>query len=196
MWYVLQCREGREDAMIRACRRHLSAEALNDAFSFRCERLWRRDGEWKRMEKELFPGYVFLESSRPDLLAEELRQFAPVFRVLGGPDLPISVCAGEEESLRRLCGRAHYLALSYGYRENGTDYITSGPLALAKQRIRRIDWHRRFAQVEVSIGRRRMTAWAGIGLDERITGRAAKEPPRLQEAGARESSGGFKKRKR
>ena len=64
-WYVLQCRTGREGEIIRSCRQHISADALKEVFSFRCERLWRTDGVWKLVEKEMFPGYVFLESSRP-----------------------------------------------------------------------------------------------------------------------------------
>ena len=71
-WYVLQCRTGQEDKIIRSCRQHISSNALEEVFSFRCERLWRTDGVWKLVEKEMFPGYVFLESSRPDKLSEEL----------------------------------------------------------------------------------------------------------------------------
>ena len=74
-WYVLQCRTGREGEIIRSCRQHISADALKEVFSFRCERLWRTDGVWKLVEKEMFPGYVFLESSRPDKLSEELEAY-------------------------------------------------------------------------------------------------------------------------
>ncbi|MFQ9602849.1 MAG: transcription termination/antitermination NusG family protein [Staphylococcus aureus] len=61
-WYVLQCRTGQEDKIIRSCRQHISPNALEEVFSFRCERLWRTDGVWKLVEKEMFPGYVFLRA--------------------------------------------------------------------------------------------------------------------------------------
>ena len=48
---------------------------LREVFSFQRERLWRTDGVWKLVEKEMFPGYVFLESSCPDKLSEELEAY-------------------------------------------------------------------------------------------------------------------------
>lgn len=44
MWYVFQCQSGKEESVLHACRRALSPEAMEDAFLFRCERLWRSDG--------------------------------------------------------------------------------------------------------------------------------------------------------
>ena len=82
MWYVLRCREGQEETIIRSCRQHLSKEACDEVFSFRCERLWRRDGVWKLMEKEMFPGYVFVESHHPGLLSQELDQYRSILRVM------------------------------------------------------------------------------------------------------------------
>ena len=72
MWYVFQCQSGKEESVLHACRRALSPEAMEDAFLFRCERLWRSDGAWKPVIRTMFPGYVFLESSRPRLLSAEL----------------------------------------------------------------------------------------------------------------------------
>lgn len=90
-WYVLQCRTGQEDKIIRSCRQHISPNALEEVFSFRCERLWRTDGVWKLVEKEMFPGYVFLESSRPDKLSEELEAYRKILKVMEEPGYLISV---------------------------------------------------------------------------------------------------------
>lgn len=169
-WYVLQCRTGREDTIIRSCRQHISQDALDDAFAFRCERLWRSDGVWKLVEKELFPGYVFLESSRPDQLSEELEAYRKILRVMEEPGYLISVYEEEERYLRKLCGEHHYLRMSYGYkdREKGTSYITEGPLKGLEHQIVKFDWHRRFAQVEIPVSRKKVVVWAGIGIDEKI----------------------------
>ncbi len=169
-WYVLQCKTGQEDAIVRSCRQHLSACALEDAFTFRCVRLWRTDGAWKLVEKEMFPGYVFLESNRPKLLSEELEQYRKILRVLEEPGYLISVYEDEEQNLRSLCGSSHLLKMSYGYKEDGVDYITEGPLKGMENRIIRMDWHRRFAQVEIPLARRTAVVWAGLGLDERVVG--------------------------
>ena len=168
MWYVLECRRGREGRMLDACRRQLSHEALEDAFVFRCERFWRSDGAWRRVERDMFPGYVFLQSARPDMLLEELDQYREVFHILAEPGYMIPVYEEEEASLRELCGARHVLSVSYGYRdrEAGRDCITRGPLKGREKRLLRLDWHRKFAQVEVSLARRKAVIWAGIGLDE------------------------------
>lgn len=168
MWYVLQCRAGREEMILRSCRRQLSSEALEDAFVFRCERFWRSDGAWRQVERDMFPGYVFLQSARPDMLSEELRRHREIFHILEEPGYVIPVYEEEEASLRDLCGARHVLSVSYGYRdrEAGRDCITRGPLKGRETRLLKLDWHRKFAQVEVSLARRKAVVWAGIGLDE------------------------------
>ena len=169
-WYVLQCRSGREGEIIRSCRQHISADALKEVFSFRCERLWRTDGVWKLVEKEMFPGYVFLESSRPDKLSEELEAYRKILRVMEEPGYLISVYEEEEEYLRKLCGERHYLKMSFGYKdkEKGRSFITEGPLKGLENQIAKYDWHRRFAQLRIPVSRKEVVVWAGIGFDERI----------------------------
>lgn len=166
-WYVMQCKTGQEEMMIRSCIRHLSACALDAAFTFRCERLWRTGGIWELEMKEMFPGYVFLESSRPGLLSKELKQYRKIFRVLEEPGYLISVYEEEEIRLRQLCGLNHSLKLSYGYKADGMNHITQGPLKGMEDQISRFDWHRRFAKIEVTISGKKSVVWAGLGLDEK-----------------------------
>ena len=75
-WYVLQCRAGKEAEIVHSLNQHLDRKALEEAFYFQSERLWRVDGSWKRQIKELFPGYVFLQSEHPGLLSKALRNYA------------------------------------------------------------------------------------------------------------------------
>jgi transcriptional antiterminator NusG len=166
MWYVLQCQSGKEETVLRACRKAVSPEAIEDAFLFRCERLWRSDGAWKPVIRTMFPGYVFLESSRPELLSAELERYAGVnlFRPMEEPGYLIPVYEEEEERLRELCGKRRILQISYGYRdrESGRDRFVHGPLKDWAGQIQTIDWHRRFARLEIPLARRRAVIWAGI----------------------------------
>lgn len=169
MWYVLKCKEGQEKKMIDSCRRNLSADAVVNAFIFRCERLWHRHGEWTVMEKAMFPGYVFLESRKPDLLCSEIKACQGIYRVMQDHGYLISVYREEEENLQNLCGESHCLKLSYGFRDrsNGEDCFTRGPLSREcwRKRIIRTDWRRRFAQIELSVAGKRPVIWAGIEPD-------------------------------
>ena len=169
MWYVVKCRSGDEEMLLRFCRTRLSPGALEGAFRFRCERFWRSDGAWRRVERDMFPGYVFLQSARPELLSEEIKNYQAILPVLGEPGYLIPVYREEENHLRQLCGEQHVLGLSYGYRdrERGCDRITKGPLKAVGFRILAIDWHRRFARVEVPLARRTAVMWAGVAFDGR-----------------------------
>ena len=169
MWYVLKCRDGQEEALVRSCTGRIAPDALEAAFLFRCERLWRSEGAWKRVERLMFPGYVFLQSSNPGRLSEALKPYRDMHMVMEDPDYLFPVYEEEEQALRRLCGKRHFLKLSYGYRdrESGRDCITQGPLKGLDRQIRELDWHRRFARVEMALAKRTAVLWAGIGLDER-----------------------------
>lgn len=166
-WYVLQCWTGEEEEIVRSLNQHLSRKALEEAFYFQSERLWRVDGSWKRQRKELFPGYVFLQSENPELLSEKLEEYRQIVRIMEEPGYLISVYPEEEAYLRELCGQEHLLPLSYGYkdREAGCSRITKGPLAGRENQVKTFDWHRRFAKMEISIGNRKASVWAGLDLD-------------------------------
>ena len=167
MWYVVKCRRGSEEEILRSVRARLSPGALDEAFRFRCERFWRSDGAWRRVERDMFPGYVFLQSARPELLSEEIKKYRAILPVLSEPGYRIPVYQEEENYLRQLCGEQHVLRLSYGYRnrKHGCDCITKGPLKEAGSRILAIDWHRRFARVEIPLAKRTAVMWAGVAFD-------------------------------
>ena len=82
-WYVLQCRVGQEREIIASLRQRLSSEALSAAFLFQSERLWRAGGGvWKLITKDMFPGYVFMESENPEKLSRELEEYRGIVRIL------------------------------------------------------------------------------------------------------------------
>ena len=71
-WYVLSCRPGEETEVIQACRTFLSPQAMEDVFQFSYERMRKYLGDWHVDTCPMFPGRVFLQSSRPELLLKEL----------------------------------------------------------------------------------------------------------------------------
>lgn len=166
-WYVLQCRSGQEEEILVSCRQHLSKEALEEAFIFRCQRLWRLDGVWKPVIKEMFPGYVFLQSSNPKALSKELESYRKFLRVLEENGYLISVYEEEEEYLRKLCGDNHFMGLSYGFKdqEEGDLHMIRGPLCGQEERIVKINWHKRFAILELPVARKQAVVWAGVEYD-------------------------------
>ena len=101
-WYVLHCKSGQEEAIIRSCKHHLSEPALDDAFQFSYERMKKYLGEWHVDTYRMFPDYVFLQSSRPELLLKELKQYRDITDVLAQEDMLLPVQPEEEAmTLRR-----------------------------------------------------------------------------------------------
>lgn len=165
-WYVMQCRVGQEENIIRSCNFHLSEVALEEAFVFRCERLWRTEGSWIPLIRDMFPGYIFLQSSHPEILSKELEQYRKHLRVMEAPGYLISVYEDEEIALRKLCGKRHILELSYGYKDEaeGKLRILQGPLQGQEDKILKINWHKRIAILGVQLARKDAVVWAGVDL--------------------------------
>lgn len=163
-WYVLQCRKSREQEILSSLKKNLSNMAMDEVFTFGCQRLWHLEGEWKITEKSMFPGYLFIESKYPQILSKELYQYRPIVKILEEPGYLISVYEEEEVYLKHLCGPEHFLALSYGYKDHdkGESYITEGPLLGQEKWIKKYDWHRRYAQLEVSVAGKNVNVWAGL----------------------------------
>lgn len=147
MWCVLSCRAENASDIIKSCRRNIPADILQDAFVFTCDRMKRYQGSWHVEKQELFPGYVFLETGDICALADALELYRPFVCVLEDESLLRCLEPEEEELLRLLGGSSHHLALSRGYIRDGITHITQGPLAGMEQQIRRIDRHKRTAQV-------------------------------------------------
>ena len=107
-WYVLHCKSGQEETIIRSCKHHLSKPALDDAFQFSYERMKKYLGEWHVDTYRMFPDYVFLQSSRPELLLKELKQYRDITDVLAQEDMLLPVQPEEEAMIRTLCGERHH----------------------------------------------------------------------------------------
>ena len=130
-----------------ACKRHLTKEALTDAFVFTCDRMRRYGGVWHLERRPLFPHYLFLESEDEEKLSEELKQYSQVFSVFESEGKLVRVEPEEERLLRVLCGAGHHSRMSRGYIRDGRTVVTEGPLQGKENLIRRIDRHKRIAQV-------------------------------------------------
>ncbi len=164
MWYVLKCREGQEEIIIRSCRQHLSAQVLEEAFQFSSRRMKKYLGEWHIDTFQMFPGYVFLQSSHPERLSEELEQFREITSVLEQDRLLLPVEKEKEQLFRALCGSGHVLDLSRGSVKNGCFRAVEGPLAGRENLIRKLDLHKRIAVLDRRLIGSDRDIWAGIDI--------------------------------
>lgn len=90
MWYVIQTMTGREEELAEALEKILPSGVYEKSILLKKESVWRLHGEQKLRIDILFPGYVFVETEKPDELYYELKRVPKVSKLLGD---------GEEEFL-------------------------------------------------------------------------------------------------
>lgn len=149
IWYVLYCPNQKEEELLYACKRHLTRGALKDAFVFTYDRMRRYGGAWHLEQQPLFPHYLFLESQDEGKLAGELKRYSQVLPVFESDGKLIRVEPEEEKVLRMLCDASHHSRMSRGYIRDGQTVVTEGPLRGRESLIRKIDRHKRIAQVSI-----------------------------------------------
>lgn len=128
-WYAIHVGVGREDVTAARLFHALRGDALVEAFfpMFEVEQKFR--GEWRRVLKPLWPGYVVAASRRPTALAKgcaDLIEYAHVVEVGGDPAELVSAAAG----LLRAWTRSHdrVVPLSTGVKEGDGITVLQGPL--------------------------------------------------------------------
>ena len=163
-WYALTCEPGREEWVKDSCKRQLPAPALEDAFLFSYERMKKYLGQWHADTCRMFPGYVFLQSSCPELLPEAVVHLQRMSFISGRGMQLIPVEEGTKKQIRALCGERRHMALSRGSVRDGRFFAVSGPLAGRENLIARVDLHKRVAVLNLRLAESGLPAWAGIDI--------------------------------
>ena len=150
MWCVVKCRAGKAGEIMELCRQSLSRELLQETFQFTHDRMRRYEGSWHVECEQMFPEYVFLKTEDPAALKKALKPYQDLVQLLEDGTLLQRVDPEEEKLLRLLGGKEHHLNISQGYIRDGVTYVTGGPLVGLESRIRKIDRHKRTAQIETT----------------------------------------------
>ncbi len=150
-WYVLHVRTGHELPVAEAAR-GLSGVAAFTPIETIYE---RHGGEFRELQRLLYPGYVFVQTER--LHAQryyEFKRIDGVIRLLGlaDGDIPRSVPEAEMQELLGMMDDQYVIGISHGIHDgNGKIKITGGPLASLRGRIVKVDTRQRRAVVRLSL---------------------------------------------
>lgn len=164
MWCILKCHPGKTEKVIKSCRSEISHQILRDIFVFTSDRMKRYEGNWHVEKKQLFPDCIFVETQDPDVLEEQLEPCRTFLQASKEGSLVWLVPSEEEEFLKELCGNEHHLCMSQGYIRNGIPHVIHGPLVGMERRIRKIDRHKRTANVEMPAGKPGTFLLAGLEI--------------------------------
>lgn len=164
-WYVIQVRTGKEEWVATCCNLLLHDDpCLNRCFIPYSKRLRKRRGEWIERTEILFPGYVFMVSDDPMRLYQALKQIPDLTKMLGRDKKEIFSLPEDEVVFLQSFGEEDQIVdLSVGCIEGDQIIVENGPLKGKEGLIRRIDRHKRIAEIEIEfLGEKRK---AKVGLE-------------------------------
>lgn len=163
--YVIQVTSGKEESVRKLVLR-LLAPAVEDCYTPAYESMRRVRGEWKLVRGMLFPGYIFVQTSRPAAVAQGLKTVPAFTRLLGASDTSILALTSDEVAWLNAFTNAetHVVEMSEGVIEGDRVLVTKGPLRGHEGEIVFIDRHKRIAQLEVHMFGRRKRIKLGLEI--------------------------------
>lgn len=166
MWCVMHVKPGNEKRAEQFIDGLFGGESQGRCFHLTRARRKKYGGCWRTIQEELLPGYVFIATDEPEKLYGELEK-APGYRLVGSGRESVS-CLGEEEAdfLEKIAGErgsAGKIGLSYiRAGEDGGVTVVSGPLLSVERQVRKIDFHKRIAEVETEFCGEKRVMYLGV----------------------------------
>ena len=166
MWCVVHVRDGGEMHT-----EEFVSGLLPESLNARCFHLIRSrrkkyEGQWQTVYEDLFPGYVFIDTDQPEKVYKELKK-TPKPKLLFSDDEYVSTLEKHESDLmERLAdpkGRIGISKVRIG--TDGTIHYLSGLLSGMENRVRRVNLHKRIAEMEAEIMGRKRLLYLGIEIE-------------------------------
>ncbi len=152
-WYVIQVNTGSEYKLRNMIVRQLEQSNIpyEDCFVPMVEYVRKSNQGYETKEKPMFPGYLFLISGSDNIreIAAKLKQVMGFTKILGESQEFIPLYPQEVEFLLGFSDEKHNVGLSCGFIENDSITITQGPLVGKEGYIKKINRHKRIAEVEL-----------------------------------------------
>lgn len=167
VWYVIQVYTGMEQEVCQQCRYRVIEED-EDVFVLMAEKMAKIQGEWIKVTGRLFPGYVFVETSRIDDFFMRLKRVEAMTKVLRTGEEMTPIHLEEEKHLRMLGGADHIVKYSEGYIEGDKLVITSGAMGNFKGTVKKVLRHKRLVVLEIPLMGRTVEITVGLGVVKRL----------------------------
>ncbi|MCI9362550.1 MAG: hypothetical protein HFG65_16840 [Hungatella sp.] len=191
LYYVIQVAPGMEDRTEAFIRNKVPVELYHHCFHPLRHVRKKFHGEWKDIHEKLLPGYVFIVSDSVEVLYNELKQVPLLTKMLGkdGREF-VALRESEVEWLERLLGapeaedcggkgtdepngsRIDCRDGDSQFMEVGLSQVSvqdkiailSGPLKNMEGKIRKINLHKRVAEVEVDFMAKKTIVYLGLEI--------------------------------
>lgn len=163
--YAIQVASGKEAKVEELIRRFVNESAVGEIFVPRFEAMRRWKGEWHKRAERLTPGYLYVETSGVEKLALQLRRVPAFTKLLGNNEVFIPLNDDEVAWLNAFAGDTRrVIEMSEGIMEGSKVIVLRGPLMGHEAEIKRIDRHRRTAELEIRMLGRVKTIRLGLEI--------------------------------
>ncbi len=149
-WYVIQVTTNNENNICQRIKSLVDNNLYIDCFVPLAERFYKTDGVYKKITRPLFPGYIFMISDNIDEVFQQLKKVPYFTKILHQDYFFVPVEDYEIQSFISFLDEEKTVTMSVGYIEGTRIYVQKGPLKGQEGRIRKIDRHKRIADVEIS----------------------------------------------
>ena len=166
MWCVVHVKDGGEGQAEAFVAGLLPGELNARCFHLIRSRRKKYEGEWQTVYEDLFPGYVFIDTDQPEKVYKELKK-TPKPNLLFSDDEYVSTLEEHEtELMERLADRRGRIGISrVRIGTDGKISYLSGPLLGMGNRVRRVNLHKRIAEIETEIMGRKRLLYLGIEIE-------------------------------
>ena len=169
MWCVMHVEDGKEPRAERFIE-GLLGDRSGGCFHLTRFRRKKYGGKWRTVQEPLLPGYVFIATEDAEQLYRELESVSG-YELLGSSAEYVSRLEdGEADFIERIAGkgsRAGEIALSLiKVEEDGEITVLSGPLLSVEGQVRKIDFHKRVAEVETKLFGEKKVMYLGVEFED------------------------------
>lgn len=152
IWYLLECPKGNEARYAEEYCRLMGSDNDKEIVCFQYQRMMRYQGQWHLVNRALLPGYIFLLDSGKRQKKERI-------------NIPLKTC--EVTNLKSMCQKDNLIGISSGIIKDGYPIVTDGPLQGKEKLIRKIDRHKRIAEIEIFLAGRQKRVTVGLEVYEK-----------------------------
>lgn len=172
--YVIYTATGYEEKVQKVLREYILLPS-EEAFFPVVEIRKRFHGKEKIVDKSLYPGYLFIRTEDPKAVylrgkADKGQLMLQNMRMLRNDAVLLPIAPEEEQMLYELCGENHRCDMSKGFIVGGKVVITSGPLKTFTGKIRKINRHKKTAEITTRLLGRDINVVVGLEIVKKIDG--------------------------
>ncbi|MBE5938543.1 MAG: antiterminator LoaP [Lachnospiraceae bacterium] len=168
MWYVIQVMSGEETDVRNRLLKLIPKEVYDDIFIPRYVCTKRYEGNWHEESFVLFPGYIFVDVGDINKFRCEYNRNGFFYKILGDGKDFVPISKVEQHVLEELMNEDRIITISKGFIEGDKIKVTEGPLSVFPATIKRVDRHKRIADIEVMMFGVPVKAKVGLEVIKKI----------------------------